>query len=426
MRHAILNDRVLVSEVERQSPELVDRLRRLGAIPAGARTVQFSGLIQDEFGNTTVFLPLKAGLNCPEDQRFEKARCLMRVLAKFGSRNERAGTALEIDGSVSLAHTIMELLKDYKRWGIFRDSVTRNSRNVGKADWKATSNRVAPNFQADGIPHFDEIRTRLLDTDTENPLSIIHAAVIREVQKNHIWWIPPSNTVDKSIRRLDLLGQRKEALVKRLKSLSKDMFASRDLALVRLLCAYLTQTGSERDGALTIGVRDFHTVWEVMLRETTKGVEQGWNRRLPLPTYIARSGANVVASGMLPDIVVRRNSTFVIVDAKYYAAEGAFSVPALGDALKQVCYRMAMSHIVVGSRVDTCFLFPSASGTEGRFEYLKFIARETSSEATDFGEIRCLYVDIDRVMEAYSSNRKIDPLSKWNSKSEEGGTLILN
>lgn len=411
MRHAILNDRVSVSEVERLFPELVPHLRRVGAIPAGAKTVQFSGLIQDQFGNTTVFLPLKAGLNRPDDQRFAKAKLLLRVLAKFGSRNDRAGTTLELDGSASLAHTILELLKDYKRWGIFKESVTRSSRNVGKADWKATSKRVAPSFQADGVPYFDEIHTRLLDRDTENPLSTIHAAVIREIQSRHGWWIPSSNKVDKSIRRLELLDQNRETWVRKLKSLSKEMFASRELALVRLLCAYLAQTGSERNGDLTIGVRDFHAVWEAMLRDTTIGVEQGWNRRLPMPTYIERSGASVVAPGMLPDIVVRRGSTFVIVDAKYYAAEGPFSVPALGDALKQVCYRMAMSHLVAGTRVDTCFIFPAATGTEGRFEHVKFIARDTKSEAAEFGEIRCQYVAIDRVMEAYSLNHKIDSVA---------------
>lgn len=408
MTPLVLNDRVSRSEVESTHPECIPHLYRVGAITANSKTIQFSGLIQDKFGNTTVFLPLKAGLNCSEVERFAKAKLLLRVLAKFGSRNDRLGATLDLEGSVSLAHTILALLRDYKRWGIFRDSITRASKTMGKADWKATSNREIPVFPKGGVPYFNVLHTRLVDHDVDNPLSIVHASVIREIQNRHGWWIPSSHKVHHSIRHLEIGDLNREFWLRKLKSFSKDLFASRELGLVRLLTAYLTQMGSERDGGVTIGIRDFHTVWEAMLRDTAIGVELGWNSRLPMPTYIESSGLKVTAPGMLPDIVVKRDTGFLIVDAKYYAADGVLSIPGLGDALKQVCYRMAMSHIVPESCVDTCFVFPAVSGTEGRFNQLKFITRDTGSEAGEFGHIQCLYVSVDHVMQSYSSNLKID------------------
>ncbi|WP_153010597.1 hypothetical protein, partial [Falsirhodobacter sp. alg1] len=70
-----------------------------------------------------------------------------------------------------------------------------------------------------------------------------------------------------------------------LEALLPSLYSARSIFLATYLGYYLRDCRASAAGSFVFGVEDFHTVWEVMLRQTLLHVEGNWNARLPHAVY---------------------------------------------------------------------------------------------------------------------------------------------
>jgi hypothetical protein len=86
---------------------------------------------------------------------------------------------------------------------------------------------------------------------------------------------------------------------------------------------------------------------------------------------------------------------------------GKGSVPGWPDIVKQLYYQMALEKVVTEEAVSNCFAFPAGRETAQPCSLVR-IYTSPEDPAPGFPKIECRYLDIIDVLEAYSSNRKIN------------------
>ncbi|MBJ6371791.1 LlaJI family restriction endonuclease [Sedimentitalea arenosa] len=405
----ILQDRTDFSQIADEHPELASELRstRIG-VKAGRSALQFCGLAGVSEERSFVFLPRKSYTGIAERDLIT-ARLTMRALARFGrDMTDRLGVATGGEGDTGRLAVVADLAKDFLLYGIFSERSRHRSRTSGKPDWPRTVIREQSYVGSDGSVVYEDIRTTRTKDSHDSLLAQIQAAVLLEIARQHGWWI------DGLIGRQDELKRYSQPRLPRtlwathLRLLLPELYASRAIFLANGLISYLVNDSATRAGETYYGVEDFHTVWEHMLRQVLRGVEAGWNSRLPRPAYRRNDGGlSVQDRGLQTDIVLRDSSgTLHVVDAKYYDATYLGNAPGLPDIIKQFFYDIALSSVASGEAVKGCFVFPSRMGETAIFTTVEMYHRD-GSIASGFPSIECHYLDMVSVLRAYTEGQKI-------------------
>tara|TARA_R110002110_G_scaffold92540_1_gene241417 strand:+ start:3182 stop:4444 length:1263 start_codon:yes stop_codon:yes gene_type:complete len=396
-------DRYPKDVLDKQFPQLSGYLERIGAISSDTHAIQYCGLVVAPDGETFMFLP-RTGPDEPDQSAtglLADGISTMTTLTRFARESDRNAIQKTEGRGGTIAPIIEALAVDFRDHGIFNERLKTTGINSGKPDWKRTIKRVQALHTDDG-PVFPEILTSRPFNSTDNVLAGIQAAVISEIRTTHGWWLKKSFG-KRPPPRVPLVNYSRNKWIPLLRKFMRGLYMDRPLRLCRLLCDYLLAEADNRDGSFFCGLRDFHTVWERMLRDTLKDTESRWAEKLPLPVYVTRDGKSVPGAGMLPDIVIRRGDRLMVADAKYYAATSVENSPHLGDILKQVSYLRAIRTAVPSASAETCFVFPRARNTQGRFVVTKFRDRE-GQPVPEFDSIQCFYFPLMDVVENYNNH----------------------
>jgi len=390
-----------------QSPALFETLQDQGGPRYFEKeTVHFCGLLGAATGELAVFLPR----NCGDDD-LKTARMTVQALARYGRETEsRSGHETGNDETVSVLPVIHDLARDFTDYGIYAERQRYKSRDSGKPDWKSTIASEVPLLRQNGVAVYPVMRTTRVVDSRDVPLARIQAAVLREIDERHGWWLDAGfSGAAKSLDTVEPPRLPRALWGHALRDALNGLYAARPMALASLLIRYLDENRSVSGGAFIAGVADFERVWEVMLRQILPHEEtRRWNARLPKPAYVDQDhNIQKIGSGMEMDIVLREpkedRDHLHILDAKYYAATGKNSVPKTGDIVKQLMYETAMKAAIenAGSRetVSGGFVFPSGGAHAQPFVK----AGLTSGQTLDyrFPTIHIHYVDIGDVMNAY-------------------------
>ena len=403
----IFEDRTSVEYLSRSHPEVYARMMRgnMSRI-VDRKTIHFCGLVNIGHGDGAVFLPRNSRHGTLQD-RVSAAKLLMKTLARYGQDTvTRTGETHEQGDTSHLASIIYELAQDFIREGIYTERQQRTGRQSGKTDWKKTIARSTPIFTPRGVAVFAEpITTKFLDS-RNNPLSKIHAAIMREIAHTNSWWVDGLEAAKSTLESFDTPDEPRALWKSTLLRMLPTLYASRATRTVRMLMRYLEGTSGSRAGEFYSGVEDFERVWETILRQSLPGVEEGWNTRLPKPVYEGHDGRRqILKGGMEMDVVMRENAEcLAILDAKYYGGKGLGSVPGTPDIVKQIMYRQALEAVLEKEgrheTVSNAFVLPWNSTRGGPL--LKAGLYHT---ITDFhplgGDITIFYVDILAAMEKY-------------------------
>lgn len=409
----VYGDRTPINVLKQKDPLVLETLlaRRQGRVERNKR-VHFCGMVRLPCGRTTVFLPL-ALADSPGHPALT-----MAVLAKYGREvSDRSFEAEGDDGNCGLLSVIVRLSDDFRAHGLFSERQRILGRNAGKPDWARTIKRERAFPDTDVFGNI--VTSRWVDS-RETLLAQVQAVVITELMEVHGWWL------DGLVRHRGRLGNvPRPAFPRRLwpamlQALLPRLFSVRAIRLASLLIAYLRESALSSSGPLVFGLEDFHTVWEAMLRGTMNGVVRDINQRLPKAVYHPLPGgtpAEAAQRSMLTDVVLRNCAGGVdqhtILDAKYYSAQGAGSLPGWPDIAKQMFYEMALKSVLGGeARIRNCFVFPGEAGATGR-RYRKVDMRSVDPQSTKgalegFPTIETVYLSICEVMVAYKDGRFLD------------------
>ena len=371
-------------------------------------TVQFCGLMATSDGVIS-FLPrnsvARTGSACTK-----VAGLTMQALAKFSREHEKnIGLGRHDEQSAQVLSAIKFLADDFIKFGLFFERASIKNSTHGKVDWSATLTQKLPFHSQNHDVYFPNMVFRTSHKNTDHLLSILHAAVMREIIALHGWWLGNLERHKPSVTGIQLPKLPRDHWVKAIYQEMSLLFTQRSLDLARHLIAYLENTGNSGEGRSLFGLENFHTVWEVMLRKVLSDVDMNLLNDFPRPVYrlAGRTGGEKKEKGMQPDILIRKKNKRIVVDAKYYDAHDGNSAPGWQDIAKQLIYEQALAAISPSIDTENWFLFPSAVSGKGKISSLEMVD-DSWGPMTCFRKIDCGYLSVPEVMEAYLSGSKID------------------
>jgi hypothetical protein len=110
---------------------------------------------------------------------------------------------------------------------------------------------------------------------------------------------------------------------------------------------------------------------------------------------------------MLTDTVLNTPVGYIIVDAKYYSATSATTVPGWPDIAKQMFYEMALRSVIGEEAcIRNYFVFPAPSLDATRYSRIEVRAKADDATVAAFPQVECHYMPIDDVMSAYVERRR--------------------
>ena len=404
----IFLDRSNLTALEADQPDLVQGLKQLLIGKTDSReTVHFCGLAWVDQDSACMFIP-RQSLTADETRNREIAKLTMQTLSRYGREMaERSGIAPLAEGQTGLLATIKELASDFLQYGIYSERMRYHTRDSGKPSWLRTVIREQAFVDPNGSVVYPNIRTTRSIDSHDTLLARVQVAILIEIASIHGWWLDGLTGREEKLKQYAPPNITRFLWARYLKLLLPQLYAVRALNLANLLIAYLEDSRGRRPGKFLFGVEDFHTIWEHMLRSILSGVDPGWNKRLPRPAYIRRSGEiDIQERGMQTDIVLRDGNMLRIADAKYYDAIGIGSTPAWPDIVKQFFYDLAVRSVVEEEEVSGCFVFPSLEDNVGVYSKIEMRHRDLSS-VSDFPAIECHYLSIAEVMRAYVAGKNI-------------------
>lgn len=406
------SDRDPVAVLDRHADAVLSAMRKWGIGRVDERDrVHFCGLMHHPEKGAVAFLPREAKTGDPAFD-LETASLVMRALARFGAETSKRNLVNDGEaGNPGVLSVIKRLSDDFRDRGLFSERIRHQTRNSGKSNWTRTVTREIAMPGHKGQPVFTDIRTSLASQSSDALLAQIQAAVVREIHSAHAWWLTGTSS-----KRQELLSCLRPPFPRttwasKLDALLPSLYSARSVFLAEYLRFYLRDTRMSSDGVFVFGLSDFHTVWETMLRETIVrspyDQRRNWNSELPKPVYVLKgSGQDDPRSkGMQTDIILEDETSYTIVDAKYYAAKSAQSAPGWPDIAKQMFYEKALREVVdkegqPASVIHNIFAFPSKE-SDGPLAWSEVRRADAMSASVAFPPIECVYLSVREVLASY-------------------------
>lgn len=413
----ILVDRMQKDLLKRSYPEINQIMERskLGKLRTEKDNVQFCGLVcalGEQNITSAVFLPRKAKSSIKSD--LDTAKITMQVIAKYSRSNTREDNSGQDNSGGSWLSVIKSIADDFIEYGIYSDRHHIQGRNHGKANWARTIVRETPLIGNNGNIIYPNFRSSKSQDNLDSFLAQIQVTVLTAISKDHGWWLTGLAKDSSKLQGFRSPNIDRQFWAIQLKASLPSLFSNRAIRLTNYLIKYLERESFNSKSPLLFGLDDFHNVWEKMLRDVLENTEDGWNTKLPRPHFYFDDTVPPITSSrkqMEMDIIVRQGSNLVIVDAKYYDATTIANSPSWPDISKQLMYEIAMKDFLekegFTGEIHSCFVFPDFFEHSG--ETFSDIKMEYSKNRTPskLPQIKCYYMPIIDVMQAYLNNEKI-------------------
>lgn len=410
MNFTLLEDRQNISSLDEDSKAL---FQRLGLVKAGTISrIHFCGVF---VSNNTAYVFLPRNTTHMAEGLPAVAGLLLRVLDRYstGSENVLTGGA-SVDAEVpglGLLSGILWLLNDYATHGLFSTTAKTREINKGKVNWVRTFLKEPPLIGLGGTPVYSRLHTDRVRYGEQSPVTLIHAEIIRQLDKSFCWAISGDTEV-RIAPALDTVPASNMAKDTKLYELRKALswaYSDRQIKLLNALISHLQNDYSGASGEYLIGVKSFEGVWEEMLRKTLPGVIN-INNKLPKPAYYLKGeAAPSLSKGMLTDIVVKQGQKVSVIDAKYYRGHSAQDSPGWADMVKQFFYAKSLSITMPECEIANWFAFPGDMKKIDDGPIASAVVLDLDDMTPlekEYPPIGCSYFNPLEVMKRYSSTKK--------------------
>ncbi|WP_008294131.1 LlaJI family restriction endonuclease [Congregibacter litoralis] len=347
----------------------------------------------------------------------DTALLLIRTLNTYTTQSENAikeGDDFDVRSQgLGILSSILWLLKDYSHNGLYTKPAKTREINKGRVNWHRTIAKGSALKGMGGVPVYLSLHSDRLRIGSESVISQIHAEIVREIDISFGWLITGKEST-RIARELDFAtysAMPHDLKIYQLKRELGQTYGDRDTALIRAMISFLESRFNGVAGEYLIGVSFFHSIWEKMLRAILPGVIDV-NKILPKPSVYLEDGKSLIyTKGMLTDIVSKREGKVSVIDAKYYRATGAESVPGWPDIVKQVYYANALKLLFPRDKVFSWFAFPGLTKKkidEGPVRQIRITNPSTGQHLDEaFPPIGCGYFCPIEVMRFYVSSQEL-------------------
>jgi hypothetical protein len=358
-----------------------------------------------------VFMPRGTNTKQNKFSNIELARLLFKCLTKFCRANksflQKEGKSTVV-GELQVLPLISDILDDYKVNGIYTSQNLYTRKGFqGKTDWKKTIARINPYLEGSAViyPHFINSFTNSFNS---NEVTQIHYSILHEIQERFAWLFP----------ELDMFTfQQKTSLnnptsdLKVIKAELSRTYSDAKIHTLKLLLKFLENDyRSANTESISYGFKDFHFVWENMLRNVLRPIYPFPD--IPIPAYLEHSGREVSMprKGQRMDIVLyeKTNKQAYVIDAKYYDGSSIDLAPGWPDLVKQFFYAKSLTAGNLKNMVNSVknfFIFPGA--TRSTSPQWAFVKDSSGRLDTEFPPINCIHVTPEEVIDCYVSNKPL-------------------
>lgn len=393
----LYRDRTPVSDLDE---DVRLALHELGVIYSNSAVVQFVGVIPTS-ENVYAFLPI--GMNAS----LENMKMVMGLLAQLQRPSTAFGIDLQYETNARprTVSTALHLFEDYLAYGFYEHSETtiRSSRG-GKPLWSRTVSQEQPIWVNGNAPVYERYIVRQTRSSESHVLRCIQEVALREIWGSLGWWLKERVNHAPSFSSRPHRWNRGE-FVRQLRMAQRVAYDERSLRLAELLIAYFEELGAVAGPHLPIGVVLFEHVWEHILREVILDVQLLEYGRIE---YVPRNlSQRVVGYSLRPDIIAHDIAgRTLILDAKYYSAQDASTLPGQSDIVKQLAYAMELRSRKAETKCvgayRNCFVFPALESGSGPWQKIRFANAETQNVSA----IECHYVSTESVIRWYLNGEK--------------------
>ena len=397
-------DRALVDSLP---SDLSDEMKSHYLIRRDDQRVSFSGMIMTGDG-ISIFLPRNSPIpqaNSVTGYRY--ASLLMKGLKRY--TRDKALNKIDSDGDGSIGGAklavIVDLLEDYCTYGIYTRRLREKVTNMGKPDWRKTVASQAALIGSSGPIYLNVCGSRYRSF-SNCEVAKIHAFVVRELDETYSWIITGSDiSISDAAAIIPPPVQDNNLMIRALENELSLVYSDREIRLINLLIDYIRNTRGHNSSSEVIGLSHFHTMWERMINSTLDWVVT-INDQLSIPTYRFEDETLYPASmkRQRTDTVMHNKSTnqYVVIDAKYYGAQGLNSAPGWSDIVKQFYYAKAIKILAKGAEVDNAFIFPGSGPLKS--VHMQSI-KSKKIQDDEYPPIKCFYVPPMELLEYYVSGR---------------------
>ncbi|MCO6559113.1 MAG: LlaJI family restriction endonuclease [Bifidobacterium sp.] len=410
----------------------------------GEASLDYCGIIVLN-GHFVAVLPKRSLRGCESDSDYEKTAIeslplLVQVLLRFYREDsDRARYAMDDflfaeddESNPNGLGAAIHLLTDFERDGLLRRrKKVRKQNSNGRIDWPRTIQRTPAIFAQSG-PFYPSPMLVTSSSDAFDPLIMIHRACIEDCYRRWGWLFHPSQVSPKTLDAVfsedaDWLPFDQDEALSVLERELSSSFSDREMSVIRYMQAYI-QAKVDPKNQNMFGVTKYHRVWERICKcvfgDDSRFYEPDF---LPQPKWEMRakrkgpaeteededeSSLDEEYKKQIPDVLLKRNGTFFILDAKYYDFE--YSLPGGPDIIKQYYYEDTIRAYLLQKGVDaqgieeTCnaFIMPDYSGSGIKF---RGTAKFT---ILDWRSLPVYTIDAKKAMESYANQRRV-PSESW-------------
>jgi hypothetical protein len=383
------------------------------------KKVSFCGILMVN-GGINVFLPRSSEhSHLPKKNQISMASLTLKAVEKYWKeKNTRIDLKDEPDGSQGLSQLslIRKLLDDFRQYGIYSRRKVIKKINSSRPDWKRTITKSSPFKGLGGAPVYLDVHCIQKRYFSDTEVSLIHAKIINQIDQDFSWIVsgrlgliaPELNDYPTPVSNIN-------HQIHLLKSELNQIYAERDIVLLKDLINYLENFSGRQGNNFIAGVKDFHFVWEHMLRQVLENKVE-LNSQLPAPAYNDVNGNIHTANqkSMRTDIILedKPRSIVAIVDAKYYAATSPENSPGWPDLVKQFFYAKAMKLLRPSSTIRNYFVFPNKKSYLLQARLRDRFFNNNHFYDDEFAPVDCIYVCPVEVLHHYTTGKKMTHLSK--------------
>ncbi|MDT2782967.1 hypothetical protein P7H41_13545 [Vagococcus fluvialis] len=239
---------------------------------------------------------------------------LNNKLANSASENRTTSVS-----SSDLFSTVLWLIRDFKKHGIYINSTTIENKTRGKYHWSKTIKKSIPFIDKESLIITEFIKKKKINEFTE--ISSIHISVMSYISSNYGVFFNNFNFQKKGVHiDLNVLDDNKSKYLSRI--LTKAIKLSnitREIQLFKKLLAFLHLIQNNND--LSVSTDNFQIIFENLFKDYIKHDESlmdfvpqaNWTFTLP-----GDIGVRKVKNKQIPDALVSKNKNLYVYDAKYY------------------------------------------------------------------------------------------------------------
>ncbi|WP_026858883.1 LlaJI family restriction endonuclease [Jeotgalicoccus psychrophilus] len=360
--------------------------------------IKVCGLIN--FNNILyVFMPKGYDLNnLPKNQEIKSIKLLYEILLNHNLSNPLTDEEVEWNGkqikNQNYVKTVTWLINDYQENGYYQNEETKIETNgKGRVLWNKTLRQKMPYIINDEVLYLD-MYTKRNEQNINDIIRLIHKKVIQNCIRE-IGLLYNLKQVHEEIELPYSIDQQIIILHKKLNT----VYTDRKISLLKQLINYLELKHSGKL-AFTLATPYFYNVWELMLRKLFNHEEE-LQGLVPKPYWEINGIKNYTKQ--IPDILITKDDSLVIIDAKYYSIDSGQvkKFPGWPSIVKQLYYNLSLKKYY--KKTYNIFIFPKI--VSNSFEYIG----KTSVKGleTEYGYIYAYAIDINDVFEYYKYNREM-------------------